>query len=63
MAFGNVRRVAALGMRVAHSPLTRKIVHAGKAAADVAGVVGVPGASLVGKGLGVAEQVLDKINQ
>ena len=60
MAF-NMRAAAAMGMRVAKSPMTKALVHVGKGLADVGSVAGVPGAGLVSKGLGAAEKVLDKL--
>lgn len=53
-----LKKVGAFGARAIQSPLTSKIVRGAKVGAEIAGMAGVPGATALSKGLGVAEKVL-----
>lgn len=53
---------SALG-RAIQSPLTARAVKGARVVADIAGYAGVPGASALGKGLGVAEKALKEIRE
>jgi hypothetical protein len=58
-----LKKVGAFGAKVAMSPLTSRVIRGTRAVADVAGMAGVPGASALAKGLGVAEKVLTAVQK
>lgn len=53
-----LKKAGVLGARAIQSPLTAKLVRGAKVGAEIAGMAGVPGATALSKGLGVAEKVL-----
>ena len=55
------RKVSGGFMKAVKNPLTKQVVHAARVGADVASVVGVPGAGAASKGLGAAEEVVNRL--
>lgn len=56
-----LRKVSSALGRAVMSPLSAKVVRGARVVSDIAGMAGVPGASALAKGLGVAEKVLKEV--
>lgn len=58
-----LKKVGSPLLRAVQSPLTTKLVRGARVGADIAGMAGLPGASALAKGLGVAEKVLEAVQK
>ena len=58
-----MKRMASNIMKVAKSPITKKVVHGARVAADIGSIVGVPASGALAKGLSTAEKVIDKLQE